>query len=468
MLRSRADGPFRVRHAAAGTTLSGMQSGAPSGALGADPTVLIGTIVNPAGLILAKTVPQVRVPAFASPGLGASPTWHAFAADQVGIAFTDAIGVVGDQRIRVDLEAMHMLDATLAWAPGEFFDQAGVPVPQCARGTLRRVVDGLGRTGLRALVGHELEFMLTGPEGQQLPSHLWAQYGVAGVLEHEAFIREVLAECHAAGIGVDQLHPEYGRSQFELSIEPRDPIAAADQLVLTRLVLGRVARRHGLRISFSPKPFADGVGCGAHQHISLMAGDVPIFTGGPGPTGLTTEGEYAIAGLVDAMVDLQGVLSGSVVSGLRMLPGQWAGAFACWGVENREAAVRLVRAGPANPRGANVEVKAIDPSANVYFATAAILGAAALGIAQELPLPPETTVDPGTLTDAQLAEADIRPLSAEQSAVVDTMDGSAVLRAILGDPAVDALVAVRRYEVTHFPDHTADTLTNRFRLAWSV
>ncbi|MAU81536.1 MAG: glutamine synthetase [Gordonia sp.] len=445
-----------------------MQSGAPGGTTGTDPTVLLGTIVNPAGLILAKTVPQVRVPAFASPGLGASPTWHAFAADQVGIAFTDAIGVVGDQRIRVDLEAMHTLDATLVWAPGEFFDQAGAPVPQCARGTLRRVVDSLGRTGLRAMVGHELEFMLTGPEGQQLPAHLWAQYGAAGVLEHEQFVREVLADCHAAGVGVEQFHPEYGRSQFELSIEPRDPVAAADQVVLARIVLGRVARRHGLRVSFSPKPFADGVGCGAHQHISLMQDDQPLFSGGPGPTGLRALGANAIAGLVDAMVDLQGVLSGSVVSGLRMLPGQWAGAFACWGVENREAAVRLIRSGPATPRGANVEVKAIDPSANVYFATAAILGAAALGIALEMPLPPEVTVDPATLTDQQRAEADIAPLSADQRAIVDTLDASTTVRAILGDPAVDALVAVRGYEVDNFPDHTADTLTERFRLAWSV
>ncbi|MFI8774917.1 glutamine synthetase [Gordonia sp. NPDC062954] len=445
-----------------------MQSGAPGGTKGTDPTVLLGTIVNPAGLILAKTVPQVRVPAFASPGLGASPTWHAFAADQVGIAFTDAIGVVGDQRIRVDLEAMHTLDATLVWAPGEFFDQAGAPVPQCARGTLRRVVDSLGRTGLRAMVGHELEFMLTGPDGQQLPAHLWAQYGAAGVLEHEQFVREVLADCHAAGLGVEQFHPEYGRSQFELSIEPRDPVAAADQVVLARIVLGRVARRHGLRVSFSPKPFADGVGCGAHQHISLMQDDQPLFSGGPGPTGLRALGANAIAGLVDAMVDLQGVLSGSVVSGLRMLPGQWAGAFACWGVENREAAVRLIRSGPATPRGANVEVKAIDPSANVYFATAAILGAAALGIALEMPLPPEVTVDPATLTDQQRAEADIAPLSADQRAIVDTLDASTTVRAILGDPAVDALVAVRGYEVDNFPDHTADTLTERFRLAWSV
>ena len=47
-----------------------------------------------------------------------------------------------------------------------------------------------------------------------------------------------------------------------------------------------------------------------------------------------------------------------------------------------------------NPHGANVEVKAVDPSANPYFATAAILGLALDGIERKLPLPPETTVNP--------------------------------------------------------------------------
>ncbi|MEE3851231.1 glutamine synthetase family protein [Gordonia sp. LSe1-13] len=446
-----------------------MQSGGvQSGAVGTEPTVLMGTIVNPAGLTLAKIVPQTRVPVFASAGLGASPTWHAFAADQVGIAFTDAIGVVGDQRIRIDQEAMRTIDTGLAWAPGEFFSQAGEPIPQCARGTLRRVVDRLAAAGLQALVGHEIEFVVTGPHGEREPSDLWAQYGAAGVLEHEAFVREVLSACESTGIGVEQFHPEYGHNQFELSVEPLDPVSAADQVVLTRIVLGRIARRHGLRISLSPKPFADGVGCGAHQHISLRRGEAPVFSDGSGAAGMTVDGEHAVAGVVDAMIELQGVLGGSVVSGLRMLPGQWAGAFACWGVENREAAVRLICSGPSTPRGANLEVKAIDGSANVYFATAAILGAALRGIDARMTLPPQVIVDPSTLTEAQRTDAGIRPLSADQSTVVDTMDSSPVLRDILGDPAVDALVAVRRYEVTHFPDHTAQTLADRFRLAWSV
>lgn len=136
---------------------------------------LLGTIVNPAGLTLAKAIPISRAATFADPGLGASPTWHGFAIDQTGIAYTDAIGVVGDQRVRIDLSAQRQLEDGLDWAPGAFYDQDGNPVPECSRGTLGRVEARLDAAGLRALVGHEIEFMLVDADGSRLPGKLWAQ-----------------------------------------------------------------------------------------------------------------------------------------------------------------------------------------------------------------------------------------------------------------------------------------------------
>jgi glutamine synthetase len=430
--------------------------------------ILIGTIVNPAGLTLAKVVSAGATAAFADPGLGASPTWHGFAIDRTGIAFTDAISVVGDQRLRIDRHAIRLIDEGLAWAPASFFDQDGNPVAACARGSLARVESRLQEEGLRALVGHEIEFVLVGPEGQQLPGQLWAQYGLAGVLEHEGFVRDVMAAMLAAGVAVEQFHPEYGVNQFEMSLAPASPVAAADQLVLARLLIGRVARTHGLRVSLSPVPFAGGAGSGAHQHFSLHRGDVPIFSGGQGPHGLTSEGAAAIGGLVAGLQQALLVFSGSLVSGLRMRPGNWAGAYACWGTENREAAVRFMAATRGNPHGANVEIKVCDPSANPYLASAAILGLALGGIEHGAALPAEITVDPDALTAGQRAEAGVVQLSSRQSDSIAALEGSTLLRAILGDAAVDALLAVRRYEQRNYCDLTPAELTDRFRMAWSV
>ncbi|OBF33530.1 glutamine synthetase [Mycobacterium sp. ACS1612] len=429
---------------------------------------LIGTVVNPAGLIHAKTVPLRRMGTFADPGLGASPVWHVFAIDQVGTVFGERTGVVGDQRIRIDLGALRILGDGLAWAPGAFFDQDGTPDPYCTRGALSRIEARLAEAGIDAVVGHEMEFVLVGPDGSQLPSHLWAQYGLAGVLEFEGFVRDVTNAAAASGAAVEQFHPEYGRNQFEISLAPLSPVAAADQLVLMRIIIGRAARRYGLRVSLSPVPFAGSVGSGAHQHFSMKRGQTPLFSGGAGAGGMTAEGESAVAGLLAGLSEAQGVLSGSVVSGLRMQPGLWSGAYVCWGTENREAAVRYLIGGPSNPQGANVEVKVIDPSANPYLATAAILGLALDGIERKLTLPPETTVDPARLTDEQRGQAGTRLLAAKQADALDTLDQSALMRGLLGDEVVDAVLAVRRYEQDTYGNLADEELTEKFRLAWSV
>ncbi|MCH9722449.1 MAG: glutamine synthetase family protein [Actinomycetia bacterium] len=433
-----------------------------------DRGIVIGTIVNPAGLTLAKVVPADAVERFADPGLGASPTWHGFAIDRTGIAFTDAISVVGDERLRIDRQAMRAIGDGLAWGPASFFDQDGNPVPTCTRGTLGRIESRLKEAGLRALVGHEIEFLLVDPSGNRLPGQLWAQYGLAGVLEHESFVRDVMAAMAAAGVAVEQFHPEYGVNQFEMSLAPASPVAAADQLVLARIVIARVARDHGMRVSLSPVPFAGSVGSGAHQHVSLLTQRAPLFSGGRGPRGLTPEGAAAIGGVISGLVEAQLIFAGSIVSGLRMRPGNWAGAYVCWGTENREAAVRFLPESHGNPRGANIEVKVVDPSANPYLASAAILGLALDGIERGATLPPEIRVDPQTLPQADRDAAGASQLSHDQADAVAALDGSHRLRVILGDPVVDALVAVRRFELQRYAELSAEDSTDKFRMAWSL
>jgi glutamine synthetase len=429
---------------------------------------VIGTVVNPAGLTLAKTVPIRRTNAFADPGLGASRSWHGFAIDQTGIAFSEHIGVVGDHRVRIDLSALRMVGDGLAWAPGSFFEQDGTPVAACSRGTLGRIEAALAEAGVQALVGHEIEFLLVNPDGRRLPSTLWAQYGLAGVLEHEAFVRDVTAAASVSGVVIEQLHPEYGANQFEISLTPQTPVAAADQLVLTRLIIGRVARRYGLRVSLSPVPFVGDVGCGAHQHFSLTDSSGPLFSGGAGACGMTSKGENAVAGVLRGLLEAQGIVCGSIVSGLRLHPGNWAGAFACWGTENREAALRFVVGGPGNPYGANVEVKVVDPSANPYLATAAILGLALDGITEAAVLPPEIKVDPAVLSDSERSRAGIVALSESQAKAIAALDNSERLRRILGDPAVDVVVAVRSFEHDQYAHLNREHLADKFRMAWSV
>jgi glutamine synthetase len=341
-------------------------------------------------------------------------------------------------------------------------------VPECSRGTLGRIEAALAQAGIEALIGHEIEFLLVDPDGGRLHSALWTQYGLVGVLEHEAFIRDVHAAASTAGVGIEQFHPEYAANQFEISLSPLAPVAAADQLALTRLIISRVARRHGLRVSLSPAPFAGNVGSGAHQHFSLSSAEGPLFSGGTGAVGMTDAGEHAVAGIVRGLPEAQAVLCGSIVSGLRMQPSNWAGVYACWGTENREAAVRIVRGGPGTAYGGNVEVRIVDPSANPYFASAAILGLALEGIRDKAALPPEATQDPASLPEAERDAAGIVRLPDSQPESIAALDGSKRLRSILGDAAVDMVIAVRGEEHKRYGDLKPEQLADKFRMAWSL
>src|SRR6201996_5192545 len=117
-----------------------------------------------------------------------------------------------------------MVGEGLAGAPAAFFEQDGTPVPACGRGTLSRIEAALDEAGIEAAIGHEIEFLLVAPDGGRLASTLWAQYGLAGVLEHEAFVRDVIGSATTAGIAIEQLHPEYGANQFEISLPPLPPV----------------------------------------------------------------------------------------------------------------------------------------------------------------------------------------------------------------------------------------------------
>ena len=424
--------------------------------------LVLGTVVDMAGVTRAKAAPRDRLPVFVDVGMGASPSWNVFCVD-FGIAFTPALGVVGDLRLRVDPHVLTVVDDGVAWAPADLHEQDGAPYPGCPRSRLRGLVARARSAGLQASMGTELEFVLVAPDGSARPRGTWQGYGVRSVLDVGRFLADADASFAAAGVPIEQLHAEYGADQFEISLAPADPLLTADRTVLARILLGRVAARHGFGVSFSPVPFTGGAGNGAHLHLSLSGTHGPLFSGGTGPHGLTDAGASAVAGVVAGLPELQGILAGSVLSPLRLKPGNWAGAFACLCLENSEAAVRMC-ASTGNPHCSNVELKCIDGSANPYLAAAVFLGLALDGIARSLRLPAEVPVDPASLPEAERAPL---ALHASQGAALDALESSALARELLGPEIVEATLAVRRYEQRTYGAAEPADVAQVCRLAFS-
>ena len=178
---------------------------------------------------------------------------------------------------------------------------------------------------------------------------------------------------------------------------------------------------------------------------------------------MTPNGEAAVAGIVAGLPQVQAVLAGSVLSPLRLKPGNWAGAFACWGLENREAAVRFCAATPATRTARTSSSSASTAARTPTWPPRRCSAWRWTASSRELPLPPEVTVDPATLprAAARTARAGGVPDRRARRARV----ASSLARRILGESIVDATLAVRRYEHATYGD--ADPAGRcRRRTAW--
>jgi glutamine synthetase len=405
------------------------------------------TWVDNAGITRMKGVPIGRLDRAAQWGVGASPVFDTFGVDDSVVMGRYAGGPVGDLRLYPDVRRLTILAGQpgWAWAPADRYDQEGVRHPQDARAVLQAQVNRLRQLGCTVSAGFEVEWCVSsGATDEFAPAGRGPAYGMARVVDLSDYLRVLLSALTAQGVAVEQLHPEYAPGQFEVSFSPQGPVDAADTAVLVRETIRAVSTRHGLRPTFAPKVVAGGVGNGGHIHLSLWRGERNLMSGGDGAAGMTAEGEAFAAGILTRLPALLAIGAPSVASYLRLVPSHWAGAYACWGRENREAALRFIT-GSVGERdmAANIEVKCFDPAANPYLALAALLCAGAAGLADAARLPEPIDVDPASLPDAPR-------LPTSLGEAVAAFEADPVLPAGLGVELADTIAAVRRGEIAAF------------------
>lgn len=410
------------------------------------------TWVDNSGVTRVKAVPVNLLSRAVTSGIGASPVFDYF-------LFDDSIaggGPVGDLRLRPDLNRLTVLAAQpgWAWAPAVRHDQDGNVHPGDARGLALRVVEQLAAEGLIAMAAFEVEWCVSKGEGDEfVPACSGPAYSMTRLTELSGYLHDILDALATQGIEVEQIHPEYAAGQYELSVACQSPVAAADTLVLVRETIRAITQNHGLRATFAPKVVAGGVGNGGHVHLSVWRDGKNLLAGGDGPFGLTADGEAFMGGILSRLPALLAVGAPSVASYLRLIPSHWAAPFACWGLENRETALRFITAGEPN-----VEIKCFDLSANPYLAIAGLLVAGSAGITEGASLPEPVGVDPATLDDAE-------PLPASLGAALAAFEAEPTLLAAFGPELAASISAVRKGEISLFGDADPEDVVARSR--WS-
>jgi len=251
------------------------------------------------------------------------------------------------------------------------------------------IIDGFSKgrnLGVQFLVGVETEFILlksTYPIEAVNDAPWSASRALLSGSVAEKCLEDIAHALQAGGIELLMYHSEAAPGQYEIVTGPLAPLDAADALVFTRETIVNIAAKHGLHATFSPRVYQDTCGTAAHMHVSVHPTAQPPAN--PPPANPNTNKKTTMTPLERSF--LQSLLENLPFSAAYTLPtaasydrvrdGIWScGTYACWGRDNREAAVRLT--GP--PGAHHFEVRTMDGTANPYIAIAAVLGLGLIGI----------------------------------------------------------------------------------------
>jgi len=360
------------------------------------------------------------------------------------------MGPVGEVRLVPDLETFRILP----YAPHtgavltDHMRLDGAPAPVCQRSFLKRMERGLAERGLSLRAAFENEFSLaTVLDGAYTPIDSALCFSTIAMTAAQDYVDELAAALEGQRIPLEQYYAELGHGQQEISTAHAPALQAADEQLLVRETIRAVATRRGLVASLAAKPWADNAGNGCHVHFSLWEGHRNRFYDGSREDRLSDTARAFIAGVLAHLAGLCALTAPSFNSYHRIVPQFWAGAFRCWGHDNREAPVRVASpfAG-AEEASTNAELKAADASCNPYLALGGLIAAGLDGLERGLQPPEPVEVDPATLSDDERAARGIDPLPATQADALDALAGDGLLLGALGAELADSFLAVRRSE----------------------
>lgn len=384
-------------------------------------------------------------------GIGVTTAMQAMG-DMDQLQVVEGMGPAGEFRLVPDPDTFTILP----YAPKrammlcDLVARSREPWEACPRDFLKRMLAKAETMGLRFQVAMEAEWYLTVKQGDEfIPCDESLDNSSVGMTFAQDVVDEIIEALEAQGIGIEQYHTEVGHGQHELSIRHAPALRAADNHLIYRETVRNVAYRHDMYASFAPKPFPEQAGNGNHIHISAWDADerTNLFFDADDEQSLSELAYNFIGGVMEHLPALVTLACPSMNSYRRLSPGSWSTAYACYGPDNREAALRI----PSNFWGAemastNLEFRPSDSSANPYIALGGLIAAGLDGIERDIQ-PSKSQwidVDPTRLPEQELTERGINRLPTSLKEATRELECDTVLTDAMGAMLADSYLAIRR------------------------
>jgi len=302
------------------------------------------------------------------------------------------------------------------------------------------------------MVGPEMEFFLFPNDREPQPLDDGG-YFFAGL--HGEIRKETQLLLKQMGILSEYDHHEAAPGQHEIDFRYAGALEMADIVMLTRYMVKRVARMHGLYATFMPKPINGCNGSGMHVHQSLWKDGKNLFFDGNGSYHLSDMARSYIGGLVHHAREFSSIYNQWVNSYKRLIEGFEAPVYIAWGQKNRSAYIRVPRYLPGQENATRIELRSPDPGSNIYLAFAAMLAAGLAGVRNRysLPDPVEDNIYEMSGTKQKKLRIQTLPRNLEES--VRLLEKSETARAVLGDYLLSRFIANKREEIDDYGKNTS-------------
>ncbi|MBD3307435.1 type I glutamate--ammonia ligase [candidate division KSB3 bacterium] len=330
----------------------------------------------------------------------------------------------------------------------------GEPFEGDPRYILKKVLQEAKEMGFEMNTGPELEFFLFKKENSKLEPLPHDTGGYFDLTSDEAI--SIRHEMHVAlsgfGIDVEALHHEVAEGQHEIDFRYADALKTADNAITLRFVLKAIAQRHGLHATFMPKPIAGINGSGMHTHQSLfeIATGKNAFFDESNQYKLSKVALGYIAGVLQHVKGMCAVLSPTVNSYKRLVPGYEAPVYLSWARINRSALIRIPRYSKGKVQATRCELRCPDPTCNPYLAFALMLKAGLEGIKNNLTPPDPVEEDVYHFSDKDLQEKKIETLPSTLAEALTEMRKDPLIKEALGEHTYQKYLDAKQAEWDDF------------------
>jgi len=344
----------------------------------------------------------------------------------------------------------------------EFADRAeGV----CPRGVLRRVLAKAADMGYTATAACEYEFFVFKETPKSVREKNYKDletltpgnfgYSMLRASVESEFYEQLLELCTRMDMPIEGLHTETGPGVLEAALEYDEALAAADKGALFKTFTKVLAQKNELMATFMAKWSPDYPGQSGHIHLSLANKEGGSVFHDPGkPDNMSDAMRHFIGGQQALMPQVLAMVSPTINSYTRLIPGFWAPTDASWGMDNRTCALRAI---PGDPNSQRVEYRISAADMNPYIAIAAALGSGLWGIENKIE-PTDGIV--GSAYEVEFPEHLALPRTLGDAA--EALRKSEAARELFGDVFVDHYAISRDWEEREFRRAITDWEMQRY------